>query len=95
MKSVFKPVIQVHDMEDYPCTMKLSDAVTMQAKVNYAHPRMQSDYAASDVCMHTVWCSYSTSQAGFKICLLHNIYTRYEFWTYVTNNEGENPCTPL
>ena len=37
MKSVFKSVIQVHDMEEYPCTMKLSGAVTMQAKVNYAH----------------------------------------------------------
>jgi hypothetical protein len=55
MKSVFKPVTQVHDMEKYPCTLKLSDAVTMQAKVHYAHTGMQSDYAASDiVCTHTV-----------------------------------------
>jgi len=55
MKSVFKPVIQVHDMEEYPCTLKLSDAVTMQAKVHYAHTGMQSDYTASDiVCKHTV-----------------------------------------
>jgi hypothetical protein len=55
MKSVFKPVIQVHDMEEYPCTLKLSDAVTEQAKVYYAHTGMQSDYAASDImCMHTV-----------------------------------------
>jgi len=55
VKSVFKPVIQVHDMEEYPCILKVSDAVTMQAKVHYAHTGMQSDYAASNnVCMHTV-----------------------------------------
>jgi len=43
MKSVFKSVIQVHDMEEYPCTMKLSGAVTMQAKVNYAHTHTHTD----------------------------------------------------
>jgi len=79
-------------MEEYPCTFKLSDALTMQAKLHYAHTEMHSDYAASNtVCTHTVRCSYSISQAGFKICLLHNTHTQYEFRTYVTNNEGDKP----
>jgi len=34
---IIKTVIQLHDMEEYPCTLKLSDTVTVQAKVHYAH----------------------------------------------------------
>jgi len=52
MKSVFRLVIQVHDMQEYPCTLKLSDAVTIQPWVRYAHTGMRSDHAVSDIVLH-------------------------------------------